>query len=87
MLNLVLNAGKIAVAFFWLAWILSLVSVIPGPYGPTIVMVGALVIAVHLFQYLLLKPRFAGREDVKISFVQTLLFGLAHWLPLINHSK
>jgi uncharacterized protein YhhL (DUF1145 family) len=82
-----MNVGKAAVAVFWLAWILSLVSVIPSHYGSTIVFLGGLVLVVHLFEYLLVKSKFAERGGDGISFVQTLLFGFAHWLPLLKQPK
>jgi len=81
MLNLIVNGTRIAVVVFWVAFVLSLVSVIPGPYSSYIIWLGGLVLLIHLAEYFYVKYRFAGANPVKISFVKTLLFGFTHWLP------
>jgi len=83
MLNLIVNGTRIAVVVFWVAFVLSLVSVIPGPYGLFIIWIGVLVLLIYLAEYLYVKYRFAGRDVGEISFVKTMLFGFTHLLPLI----
>ena len=83
MLNLIVNGTRIDVVAFWIAFVLSLFSVIPGPYGLFIIWIGVLVLLIHLAEYLYLKSRLAGRDVGEINFVKTMLFGFTHWLPLI----
>jgi len=82
-----LNIGKVAVAVFWLGFILSLVSVIPGDYASTIILLGCLILVIHLFQFLFVSSRLSTVDDKKIRFVQTMLFGFAYWLPLLKQQK
>jgi len=79
MLDLIVKGTKMAVVVFWIALALSLVSVIPGPYGLFIVWAGGFVLLIHLFEYFFVKFRFAG----EISFVKSMLFGFTYWLPII----
>jgi len=87
MLDLIVKGTRIAVVMFWVAMALSLVSVIPGPYGPPIIWIGGLVLLIHLAQYLFVKSIFAGRYSEDFSFVQTMLFGFTHWLPLLINGQ
>ena len=83
MLNLIVNGTRIDVVAFWIAFVLSLFSVIPGPYGLFIIWIGVLVLLIHLAEYLYVKYRFAGRDAGEISFVKTMIFGFTHLLPLL----
>jgi uncharacterized protein YhhL (DUF1145 family) len=80
----ILNIGKVVVAVFWIVWALSLTSMVPDTYGTTIIWIGALILVAHLFEYFLIRSRFAGQGGGRIDFVQTIVFGMAHWLPLIR---
>ena len=84
MLARILNVGKVVVAVFWIVWVLSLASIVPSEYGTTIIWIGALILVAHLFEYFLIRSRFAGQGGERINFVQTTIFGMAHWLPLIK---
>ena len=77
----------VVVAAFWIVWVLSLVAVIPSPYRATIIWIGALILMAHLFAYFLIKVKFAGQGGGRINFLQTMLFGMAHWLPLIKRPE
>ena len=87
MLKLIVNTTKIAVLVFWLACILSAASVIPSPYASFIIGFGAFVLVAHLLEYLFIKFRFAERNGWKISFVQTMIFGFAYWLPMLKQPE
>jgi uncharacterized protein YhhL (DUF1145 family) len=84
MLNMVIGVTKIALLMFWLACILSLVSVIPEPYGRTILWIGGVLLLVHLVEYLFDKSRVAERSGGDTGFIQTMTFGFAHWLPVLK---
>jgi len=84
MFDLVIRLTKVALLAFWLACILSLVSLIPKPYGQTIVWIGGLVLLVHLVEYVFVKSRVAERNAGNTGFIQTLLFGFVYWLPVLK---
>ena len=83
MLSLIVNDTRIAVVAFWIAFVLSLFSVIPGPYRSFVIWIGGLVLLIHLAEYFFVKSRFAGSDAGEINFVKTMVFGFTHWLPLI----
>ena len=87
MFSLVMSVAKVALLAFWLACILSLVSVIPKPYGSTILWIGGLVLLVHLVEYLFVKSKVAERNGGNTGFIQTMLFGLFYWLPVLKRSE
>jgi len=86
-LNLIVNGTRIAVVVFWVAFVLSLVSVIPSPYGLFAICIGVVVLLIHLAEYLYVKNRFAGRDTGQISFVKTMIFGFTHLLPLLTDER
>ncbi len=85
MLDHLVKVTKIAVVAFWFALLLSLISVIPNPYGAYIVWIAGLVLLIHLLEYFLVRSRFTGPNRGKFSFVKTMLFGFTHWLPLLTN--
>ncbi len=87
MFSLVMNVTKVALLALWLACILSLVSVIPRPYGSTILWIGGLILLVHLVEYLFVKSGVAERNGGNTDFIQNMLFGFAHWLPVLKRSN
>ena len=84
MFNLLIGLTKVALLAFWLACILSLVSLIPKSYGQTILWIGGLVLLVHLVEYLFVKSKVAERNTGNTGFIQTLLFGFIYWLPVLK---
>ena len=87
MIELLVNITRTGVIVFWFAMILSLVSVIPSPYGPVIVWLGCLILVIHLLQYLFVKSKVPLPDGSEISFVKTMLFGLTHWLPMVVNGR
>jgi uncharacterized protein YhhL (DUF1145 family) len=83
-LTIILTKGALLV--FWLACILSLVSVIPSPHNQTILWIGAVLLLVHLVEYLFVKSKVAERTSGNSGFIQTMVFGFGHWLPILKHS-
>jgi uncharacterized protein YhhL (DUF1145 family) len=85
MLDYLVKVTRIAVIVFWFALFLSLISVIPNPYGAYIIWLAGLVLLIHLLEYLSVRSRFTGPVNGKFSFLKTMLFGFTHWLPLLKH--
>ena len=84
MFNLVIRLTQVALLAFWLACALSLVSLIPRPYGQSILWIGGLVLLVHLVEYVFVKSRVAERNAANTGFIQTILFGFVCWLPVLK---
>lgn len=87
MLNLALTVSKMVILVFWLAFVLSLASVVPGTYGQIITWVGVLVLVLHCVEYLAIRGGIIVLEGGEAGFVQTLLFGFTHWLPLVRRDR
>lgn len=87
MLNIVVSATKITLSAFWVAWALSIASLIPQPYGKIVLWVGGLLLLIHLVEYLAMKTIIARRNNGEVDFIQTLLFGYGHWLPMLLESR
>jgi uncharacterized protein YhhL (DUF1145 family) len=87
MLDLFVKATRIGVIVFWVALVLSLISVIPRPYSSYVIWIGGWVLLIHLLEYFYVKAKFPGQDSVEISFVQTMLFGFTYWLPLFVNDR
>jgi uncharacterized protein YhhL (DUF1145 family) len=87
MIDLLVKVTRTGVIVFWIAMILSLVSVVPEPYGQFIVWLGCLVLVVHLIQYLFVKSKVTLPDGSELSFVKTMLFGFTHWLPMVVNGR
>jgi uncharacterized protein YhhL (DUF1145 family) len=84
MFELVCNVTKVTLLAFWCAFVLSLFSLLGQPYSQTILWIGGLLLVVHLAEYLFVRYRVAERNNGNTGFVQTMLFGFAHWLPVLK---
>ena len=87
MLHLLIKLTRVGVVIFWVAAVLSLAGVIPAPTGTVIAWAAAVVLLIHLVEYVLVKPRIAKLEGKEISFVRTLVFGFTHWLPVVKGDR
>jgi uncharacterized protein YhhL (DUF1145 family) len=87
MLELTINVTKAALLGLWLACILSLVSLIPAPYGQTILWLGGVVLLVHFVEYLLVRSKVAERQEGKTGFAGTMVYGFGYWLPVLRRSQ
>ena len=84
MLDVLVKVIRFAAIVFWLAFLLSLVSVVPAPASSVIIWVGVFVLAMHLAEYLYAKRVLTTLGRDKVSFVRTMLFGFTHLLPLLQ---
>ena len=82
MFDRVIGATKALLLAFWLAWVLSLFSLIPDPYGRFVAWAGAFLLLLHLVEYPIVRSR--STPPGSVGFFRTMVFGLAHWLPLLN---
>jgi len=82
--QLVIGLTQVALLAFWLACILSLISLIPNPYGQTILWIGGLVLLVHWVEYVFAKSRVFERSAENTGFILTILFAFDYWLPVLK---
>ena len=47
-------------------------------------MIGAVILLLHFFEYLLVKSKVAKRLGGKTGFIETMLFGFGYWLPVLR---
>ena len=84
MLKLTIGLTKVVLLALWAACILSLLSVIPQPYGQAVLMLGAVILLLHFVDYLLVRSKVAKRLGGKTGFIGTMVFGFGYWLPVLR---
>jgi uncharacterized protein YhhL (DUF1145 family) len=84
MLKLTIGLTKVVLLALWAACILSLLSVIPQPYGQAVLMLGAVILLLHFVEYLLVRSKVAARLGGKSGFIGTMVFGFGYWLPVLR---
>ena len=84
MLKLTIGLTKVVLLALWAACILSLLSVIPQPYGQAVLMLGAVILLLHFVEYLLVRSKVAARLGGKTGFIGTMVFGFGYWLPVLR---
>lgn len=88
MFNFIIHSTKALLAGLWILAILGFISVSPLPeeYQFYLLILAGIVLLVHLLEYFAIKAKVKTKSNADISFVQTMLWGLCHWLPLLNKS-
>jgi len=71
---------KFIVIMIWIAFLLTLFSVFPDSYSAIFKFLGIALFVIHLTEYIAIKKMI--KQD--IDFIQTMLFGYGHWLPLLK---
>ena len=84
MINFVVQATRVGVLIFWVAFALSITGIIPPPYDLVITWIAVFVLLVHFAEFLLIKFGFIELDGVEVSFVKTMLFGLTYWVPFLK---
>ena len=84
MFKLTIGLTKAFLLALWAACILSLLSVIPQPYGQAVLMLGAVILLLHFVEYLLVRSKVAARLGGKTGFIGTMVFGFGYWLPVLR---
>jgi uncharacterized protein YhhL (DUF1145 family) len=75
---------KVLLGVFWLAWISSLLSLLPDPYRLPVMWIGVVLLLVHFGEYLLVRSKVAKRQGGNTGFIGTMLFGFGYWLPILK---
>ena len=87
MLNLIIHCTKALLAGLWILAILGFISLSPLPeeYQFYLLVLAGIVFLVHLLEYFAMKGKVKTKRNIDISFVQTMLWGFGHWLPLLKN--
>jgi len=81
---MIFTLTKILLGVFWLAWITSLLSLLPDPYRQPVMWIGLVLLVVHFGEYLLVRSKVAKRQGGNTGFIGTMLFGFGYWLPILK---
>lgn len=87
MFNLIIHSTKTLLAALWLLAILGLLSKSPLPseYQLYLLALAGIVLLVHLLEFVAMKGKVKSKSNIDISFVQTMLWGFGHWLPILKN--
>ena len=75
---------KALLGIFWVVWLLSLLSLLPQPYGQIVMWIGIAFLIIHLAEFLLLRSKLEEHRGGKANFVGTMVFGFGYWLPYLK---
>jgi len=75
---------KVALLLLWAASILCLFFLNGESYQQYIIGFSGLILLIHFVEYIVVKTVITKDKTINISFLLTMFFGFAHWLPLIN---
>jgi len=81
------NLNRIVGLLLLSAFIINLVIPFPGAWGPGVMTVGLILLAVHTIEFIIVfkKLKAIGRATAADLF-WTLLLGFVHWKPLLKKS-
>ncbi len=79
-MSTIINGTKVFLYAFWIAFILSIFSMLPAEFNSIMFYLGLIMLGIHVLEYVVIK--FVMSKD--IGFIQTLIFGFGHWLPLMK---
>jgi len=87
MFSLLINSTKAVLMGLWIFALLGLLSLSPLPieYQFYLLALAGIVLLVHLLEFFTMKTKVKSKSNIDISFVQTMLWGFGHWLPLLRN--
>lgn len=79
------NIAKVVTTIFWAVLGYSFVFPFSESVQPTLVMVGAVMAAAHLLEFIIQRNKLNAINAGGINgFIQTMIFGFGYWLPLLK---
>ena len=84
MFNFTIHSTKALLTGLWIMAILGIASISPlsEEYQLYPLALAGVVLLIHLLEFFVIKTKV--KNNIEISFVQTLLWGFGHWLPLFK---
>jgi uncharacterized protein YhhL (DUF1145 family) len=88
MISTVFNLLKVAVVFFYLIVLVSLLVDSLLGYRIIFISIVAVLLAAHVTEFLIMKNRLAQVSgSANVHFLNVLLFGFLYWIPLLYSGK
>jgi len=86
-MNFIILVLKISLVGLWGLAFLGLLSMSPLPteYQFYVLALAGVVLLAHFLEYFVMKGKVMAKVSIKISFIQTMLWGFGHWLPLLKN--
>ncbi len=79
------NIVKIITIIFWCVLGYSFVFPFGESIQPTLVIVGAAIAGTHLLEFIIQRNKLNAINAGGVNgFIQTMIFGLGYWLPLLK---
>lgn len=75
---------KVVILAFYFSVPLSAHWSLLAPYQGFLALLFMSLFAIHLLEYALFRKRFQQLGDSQNHFMQTMIFGFLHWLPLFS---
>jgi uncharacterized protein YhhL (DUF1145 family) len=80
--------SKVFMMVFYALVPVSLVWEVLLPYSNTMLIITAVLLVLHSLEFILMKNKLQALPgSVMTHFINTLLFGFNHWLPLMKAQK
>ncbi|MFD2180382.1 DUF1145 domain-containing protein [Veronia pacifica] len=80
MFQMAIQGMKAGTIIFWAAFVLSLFSLLPQDWNVVVTFLGIILLVIHFMEYVAVKYN----SDKETSFIQTMIFGVLHWLPILR---
>ncbi|RXJ71736.1 hypothetical protein CS022_20015 [Veronia nyctiphanis] len=80
MLQLAFQGMKLGLIAFWAVFILSIFSFLPEGWNIPVTLIGIALLVIHFLEHVAVKYN----SNKETSFVQTMIFGFLHWLPILR---
>jgi len=87
--NFIIKGTKASVIGLWVLVILQLLSLSPlsEQFQFYVFALAGTVLLTHFIEYWVMKERIILKEKIKMSFIQTMMWGYVYWLPILIDSK
>lgn len=84
-MNVFFKMNKVAIYGFWLVFIVNLVISLPGQWSEIVMYAGLGLFVIHFIEYVFIHNKLKKADSATLKdFVQIMLIGLFHWVPLLR---
>jgi len=89
MVNSIILGTKALVIGLWALVILGLLSLSPlsTQFQFYVLVVAGIVLLAHFVEYRVMKEIMMTKAKIKMSLIQTMMWGYVYWLPILIDSK
>jgi len=77
--------GKALILVFWVFFSYNLIKPFANPYETFFLWAGIFLLLIHLLEFFMQRKKLVEKNAGGIlGFIQTMLFGLFYWLPILK---